>query len=193
MSTLKTNTRSLTYMWEFIKLQIAGSVLFFGTILGFYVGENLLHAPLLPTLVVSSALAHVAFFMINRAWVFSGMQSRSGRSTIVRFSIFMGVNFFLNILLVELIAQALRSSSSTLLTSSLLSAWAFTTEWLATITGGLMTNWQHYIAQILTGLLSSIWTFIGLRFWVFKSSKQHANASLSRAMTHQTKLKRHAK
>ena len=174
MSRPKQTTKALRLIWEFVKLQVAGNVLFFGTLVGFYIGENILHTPLLPTLVIASILANIAFFFLNREWVFTKASEKDSKGTALRFTLFMGINFVLNIILIELFANLLRQTPSAPLTTALMSLWLTATDWLAPILGSLEDNWQHYVAQFLSGLVFAVWSFIGLRFWVFSPSWHHA-------------------
>lgn len=184
-------TNPLTYVWEFIKLQLAGNVLFLGTLIGFFVGESLLNAPVLPSLIIASILAHSAFFLLNRNWVFASGDEASNKQTISRFILFMGLNFILNILMIEIFANTLRHAPDAPTTGALYGAWSYITDWLTPMTGSLTDNWQYYVAQVLTGLVFSVWSFIGLRFWVFASPHSYAEASRQQALIVQTKRKQH--
>lgn len=92
----------LKLFFEFIKLQLAGNVLFWGTYIGFFVLEKLLHWPQLSALATASIIAHIAFFIVDKEWVFADKTGR--RKTggeIVRFIIFMGLNYFINLGIIE--------------------------------------------------------------------------------------------
>jgi putative flippase GtrA len=87
---------------EFLKLQLAGNILFWGTYIGYFVMHELLGATEISALVVSSLIAHGLFFLANRNWVFddkTGQRKTSGE--VVRFVIFMGINFFINIGIIQ--------------------------------------------------------------------------------------------
>lgn len=178
-------SRKLQLGWEFIKLQIAGNILFFGTFFGFYIGDKVLHTPQLPTLIVSSILANILFFIVDRDWVFTsdGIQ-RSGRS-MHRFIIFMTLNFFLNIGLIELFGWLLRTTPELNSTMILFTIWGFATSWLEPLLGDLTINWEMYVAQFLSGFVFAGWSFIGLRFWVFTPVRHHARTSRHQAITTQ--------
>lgn len=178
-------------MWEFIKLQLAGNILFFGTMIGFFIGEHLLKTPILPSLIVAGVLAHIVFFIVNRNWVFADEDAAPSRQTIWRFGLFMGLNFVLSVLLIELFAYTLRQTPDATITTMLYSLWTHLTNWLPP--GTLSENWQYYAAQLLSGLVFSVWSFIGLRFWVFASSRLYAEASRHHALTFQPKRKQPAK
>lgn len=177
---------SIQLIWEFIKLQLASNILFFGTLFGFYAGDKILHLPQLYALIIASILAHILFFIVDLEWVFtSDGKQRSGRA-MRRFIIFMTFNFFLNIALVEFFGWLLRSTPESSLTGSLFTIWHFATGWLEPLTGELVVNWEMYVAQFLAGLLFTGWSFIGLRFWVFKPVSHYARTSRHQAIT--TKL-----
>lgn len=178
-----TKLQPLQLVWEFIKLQLAGNILFFGTLGGFYIGDKILHTPQFPTLVVASILANILFFIVDRDWVFTseGVQ-RSGRA-LRRFIIFMVFNFFLNIALIELFGWLLRSTPDATITKGLFEVWIAATGWLTPLTGSLVHNWELYIAQFLSGLVFTGWSFVGLRFWVFAPVRHHARTSRHQAIT----------
>lgn len=191
MPTQKTKTNPLTYVWEFIKLQLAGNILFVGTMAGFFIGEHLLKAPLLPSLIVAGVLAHIIFFIVNRNWVFAVDDAAPNRQTMWRFGLFMGLNFVLSVLLIELFAYTLRQTPDASITTTLYSLWTHLTSWLTP--GTLTENWQYYVAQVLSGLVFSVWSFVGLRFWVFPSSRPYVEASRHHALTLRSKRQQPAK
>jgi putative flippase GtrA len=95
----KTKKKNLIKMLvQFIKLNIAGNILFWVTYIGFAVFDGLLHWPELPALATASIIAHVLFFFLNKEWVFVDKSGRrkAGRD-MMRFVIFMGFNYFLNL------------------------------------------------------------------------------------------------
>jgi putative flippase GtrA len=92
----------LKLLVEFIKLNIAGNVLFWGTYFGFTVFDKIFHWPELPALATASILAHILFFIIDKEWVFEDKTGkRKTRDELVKFGIFMGFSFFLNIAIIE--------------------------------------------------------------------------------------------
>ncbi len=127
--------------YEFIKLQLAGNIPFWGTyIINFGLDKGLQVNPF-QSLLVATVLANALFFVVDDRWVFK--RSRNKRKTgdeIWRFVIFM--------------------SLSALLT--------FNITWLLYSQFGIST----YIGQFISAALSIMWTFIGLRFWVFAPSKK---------------------
>lgn len=94
----KTKKTLVATVWEFIRLQISGNVLFWATYLGYAVADNVFHATLWVAIAVPSLLAHFLFFIIDKNWVFSDKTgTRKTRAEIIRFVLFMGLNYFLNI------------------------------------------------------------------------------------------------
>ena len=145
---------------QFIKLQIAGNILFWGTYLGYAIGHELMGWNSAYSMAVGSLLAHVLFFMVNRSWVFS---ERTGKrktgQEIVRFALFMGLNFFINL--------------------------------------GIILGLEKYfgitpyIGQFIAGAFFAVWSYLGLKFWVFRSG-QHVSHQALTVITSKTKEKRHA-
>lgn len=87
---------------QFIKLQLAGNVLFWGTYIGFFIFDQVLNWPELIGLATASVIAHILFFIIDKEWVFadkSGRRKTSGE--VARFIAFMGFNYFLNLGIIE--------------------------------------------------------------------------------------------
>lgn len=83
---------------EFIKLQLAGNILFWVTYVGFFVLHGLLHWQDVPALATASLLAHLLFFIANKQWVFDDKTGkRKTGSEIIRFILFMGLNYFINL------------------------------------------------------------------------------------------------
>jgi putative flippase GtrA len=124
---------------QFIKLQLAGNILFWGTYIGFFVLHELLDMPEISALALASIVAHVLFFIADSEWVFAKSGERKSRGEITRFIIFMGINYFINL--------------------------------------GIITGLSHYfditpyIGQFIAALFFTFWTFIGLKYWVFRRPK----------------------
>jgi putative flippase GtrA len=148
----KTNSKkrkALSLGWEFIKLQIAGNIPFWGTY-----GINALldkgfNVDKYQALLVATVLANAVFFVVDDRWVFKNSRGKRKESAEVwKFVIFM--------------------SFSALLT--------FNITWQLYSLLGIST----YIGQFISAALSILWTFIGLRFWVFaplrKKSKKTVRA-----------------
>lgn len=86
---------------QFIKLQLAGNVLFWGTYVGYFLLENILQWPDLRALVIASIVAHIAFFVVDKEWVFnSDTGSEKTTGEVMRFAVFMGLNFFINLAII---------------------------------------------------------------------------------------------
>jgi len=104
---LKQKEKRTLIRWaiEFVKLQLAGNVLFWGTYIGYYLLQGRLHWPELQALVTASVIAHGLFFLVNRNWVFDDKTGRRKTSSeVIRFIIFMGLNFFINIGIIEFLS-----------------------------------------------------------------------------------------
>lgn len=91
--------------FEFIKLQVAGNIPFWGTYSLFALLDNVFYANTFWALLVSTAAAYTAFFLILDVWVFSKNRKRRQKPTEVwRFFIFtsfsalliFNLNWFMN-------------------------------------------------------------------------------------------------
>lgn len=101
---LKQKDKKTLIRWaiEFVKLQLAGNVLFWGTYLGFFLLYDIFNIQELTSLIIASLIAHGLFFIVDRNWVFADKTGRRKSSgEIVRFIIFMGINFFINIGIIQ--------------------------------------------------------------------------------------------
>lgn len=140
---------------EFVKLQLAGNILFWGTYIGYFVGREVVGWDSMTALVISSLCAHFLFFLANKEWVFEDETGKRKTGVeAVRFIIFMGLNFFINI---------------------------------AIITG--LDNYYDidpYIGQFISAFFFTIWSFVGLKYWVFRDVKHPA-------LTIKTKVKKNGK
>jgi len=88
----------LKFVVEFIKLQLAGNILFWVTYVGYFVLHELVHWSDVPALATASLVAHLLFFIANKEWVFDDKTGkRKTSSEIVRFVLFMGLNYFINL------------------------------------------------------------------------------------------------
>ena len=128
---------------EFIKLQLAGNILFWGTYIGYFLLHTLAGWPEVSALATASIFAHLLFFIADKEWVFDDKTGRrKTKSEITRFVMFMGLNYFIN---------------------------------LGIITGlRVYFDIDPYIGQFIAGWFFTFWTFIGLRFWVFREMKHVA-------------------
>lgn len=150
---------------EFIKLQLAGNILFVGTLLGVAVADHILYTDPFWGLVGGSIVAHVLFFLVNKNWIFH-TSSRQGYGEILRFVIFMTFNFFLNIFLVSLLTR------------------------LILIQMPSVEGFEYYLGVIAAAVFFAIWSYIGLKFWVFTSTKPHAAVSRHHGLTYERKRRR---
>lgn len=86
---------------QFTKLQLAGNIIFWGTYLGYFISDYFFGHAELWALAVASLIAHGLFFVVSREWVFDDSGSARKRQDIYRFIVFMGFNYFLNLLIIE--------------------------------------------------------------------------------------------
>lgn len=129
---------------EFIKLQLAGNILFWGTYLGFFLLYEVANWTEVLSLAVASILAHALFFIANSEWVFDEKGERRKTSgELTRFIIFMGMNYFINLGIIYGLRQFFDISP--------------------------------YIGQFIAAGFFTLWTFIGLKYWVFREAHHHAS------------------
>ncbi len=123
---------------EFAKLQLAGYIPFWGKYIGFAFFDKFTSVPTFYALLIPMILANIIFFYVDDKWVFS--QPKNG----VKKTTFEVVKFIFFILLSEIIVFI--------------------------ITYGLYSfaDVTPYIGQFVSGIIMAVWTFFGLRFWVFK-------------------------
>ena len=87
---------------QFVKLQLAGNIIFWGTYLGYFISDYFFGHPELWALAVASLIAHGLFFIVSREWVFDAdTGERRKKQDVYRFIIFMGFGYFLNLLIIE--------------------------------------------------------------------------------------------
>lgn len=78
--------------WEFVKLQIAGNIPFWGTYLLFALLDKIFFVETTPALLVSTIAAYSVFFIVNDIWVFNRNRNRRRKTTeIWRFIVFMSI------------------------------------------------------------------------------------------------------
>lgn len=132
---------TLKNLIQFIKLQLAGNILFWGTYIGFFLLYEFAHWSQTAALAVASIIAHAAFFFVDKKWVFHEHEGRrKTRVELFRFIIFMGLNYFIN---------------------------------LGIITGlSVYFDITPYIGQFISALFFTFWTFIGLKYWVFRKPRR---------------------
>lgn len=139
---------------EFLKLQLAGNILFWGTYLGFFLLYEFGNWTEVLALAVASVIAHILFFIANSEWVFDEKgERRKTPGELTRFVVFMGLNFFINL--------------------------------------GIIYGLSHffgitpYIGQFIAALFFTIWTFIGLKYWVFREAQHHASLRSKKGKAHE--------
>lgn len=88
--------RLLVLTFEFIKLQLAGNIPFWGTYgINFVLDQGLNVAPF-QSLLVATVLAYALFFVVADRWVFSNSRSKRNATTGVwRFVVFMSITALL--------------------------------------------------------------------------------------------------
>lgn len=145
---------TLKNLVQFIKLQIAGNILFWGTLIGSFVLHEVLHWNEISALVTASLVSHFLFFLADRSWVFDekGTQRKTGIE-LVRFAIFMTINFFINLLIITGVDAYLDSHPINL---------ALYRE------VGAEVDINLYLAQFAAAAFFTLWTFVGLKYWVFR-------------------------
>jgi putative flippase GtrA len=157
----KTKKTLLSVAWQFIKLQLAGNILFWVTYLGYTLGDQLAHVPSWMSMGAASIFAHFLFFVVNKNWVFSTKTGKKKtREEIVRFITFMTLNYFINLGIVLGLEKYLHISP--------------------------------YVGQFIAGIFFAVWTWLGLKFWVFRHVR-HAHHAAITIETRKTNAKRHAK
>ncbi len=136
--------------WEFIKLQLAGNIPFWGTYLINLGLDKGLNVDKFQALLVATVLANAVFFVVDDRWVFTSSRAKRKTTTeIFRFIIFMSVSALV----------------------------VFNITWHLYTLFGI----SPYIGQFISAALSMLWTFIGLRFWVFAPSRRHGLFASRRA------------
>lgn len=150
---------------QFIKLQLAGNILFIGTLVGVASADKVLRTDPFIGLVVGSALAHVLFFHVNKTWIFGDTANSRDNGEVVRFVLFMTFNFFLNLFLVEITTTLVGKHAPEL------------------------SAFSYYIGVVGAAVFFAVWSFLGLKFWVFRQSKRHAAVSRYHGLTLEKKRK----
>lgn len=121
---------------QFIKLQIAGNIPFWGTYLLFALFESVLNYDIVLSLLIATVIANAAFFYVDDRWVFANTRGkRKTTSEIMKFIIFMSFSaafsFFitwqlhLQLDITPYIGQFITAAVSTLLTFTGLRFWVF--------------------------------------------------------------------
>ncbi len=96
--TEKKRKKLLKYVVEFVKLQLTGNILFWGTYGGYFALHELMEVGEVAALATASIFAHVLFFVVNKEWVFDDKTGKRKTSQeVTRFVMFMGLNYFINL------------------------------------------------------------------------------------------------
>ena len=152
------NQFTIKNLIQFIKLQLAGNILFWGTLIGSFVLHGILKWTEFAALVIASVVSHILFFIADKEWVFNeGKDGRKSSEEISRFVIFMGLNFFINLGIVTSVDTFLDTNPASL-------------GFIDHLNQG--TDVNLYIAQFVSALFFTFWTFIGLKYWVFRKSRK---------------------
>lgn len=135
----KQNNKWYKLIVEFIKLQLAGNVLFWGTMGGTFLLNKIFGFAQFPSFVAASVVGNILYFGLDRHWVFADVYKHDRKPTgdIARFAIFSFVSFVINIVLVGALQKIV---------------------------------FDVYISQIIAGFFFTVWSYIGLKFWVFTPS-----------------------
>ena len=146
---------------QFVKYNVAGTVFFWSTYIMFFVLNTLLQWPEVQALATASIIGHVFYFILDKEWVFSSDgTTKKSLGELLRFAVFMALNYFLNLYFV----------------------------WLLDVRFGL----TPYLGQFVTAGFFVIWSYVGLKYWVFpvsvkrtKKGKQYASRSRKRSTAKQ--------
>lgn len=145
----KQKSHRLKTFIEFLKVQVAGNVLFWVTYASYFVFDELASIPYPISFIMATITGNIVFFMLDRQWIYNSHNGkRKSSQEIMRFVIFMVVNFFLNIFIVQALNDYMGISP--------------------------------YIGQFIAAAFFTVWTFLGLHFWVF-----HPDHTRHPALTYQ--------
>lgn len=110
MTKKKTKSR-IRLLVEFLKLQLAGNVLFWVTYVSYWLFDYGARIPYPVSFVMANIAGNIVFFLVDRHWIYNAHTGkRKNMREVVRFVIFMTVNFFLNILIIHGLQQYLHIS-----------------------------------------------------------------------------------
>ena len=150
------NQFTIKNLIQFVKLQLAGNILFWGTLIGSFVFHELLHWTEFIALVTASVISHILFFIADKEWVFNeGKDGRKTSDEIGRFVIFMGMNFFINLGIVTGVDAFLDKHPITISVVEQLNR---------------TVDFNLYLGQFAAAMFFTFWTYLGLKFWVFRGS-----------------------
>lgn len=138
--------KALTLGLEFVKLQIAGNIPFWGTYGINAMLDQGFHFDKYEALLVATVFANALFFVVDDRWVFTSTKGkRKTDAEIWKFVIFMSLSALLTFNITWQLYSVLHVST--------------------------------YIGQFISAGLSILWTFVGLRFWVFAPARTTAKKS----------------
>lgn len=122
---------------EFIKVQIAGNVLFWVTYFSYFVYDEIASIPYPVSFIMATVTGNIVFFLVDRHWIYNAHNGkRKSSREIMRFIIFMTFNFFLNLFIIDQLKSQF--------------------------------DITPYIGQFIAAAFFTVWTFLGLHFWVFQ-------------------------
>lgn len=175
---MKQKTKKRESIWQFIKLQLSGNVLFWGTIFGSITLHEVFGLKKMLSVAVASAAFYVVFFLLDKHWVFSTKTGkRKSQDEIARFVVFMGLNYFLNLALIQ---ATLNVIEHTRLSSAGLTM--FETSF----------DVDLVMAQIVASAFFAVWSWLGLKYWVFRHARHTHHAALTWE-TKESHVRRHIK
>lgn len=124
---------------QFVKLQIAGNIPFWGTYGLFALLDKVFMVDVIVSLFIATLLANSLFFYVDDKWVFADKRgNRKTATEVVKFAVFMTFSAVLTFFITWQLHERLGISP--------------------------------YLGQFISAAISTVVTFIGLRFWVFAPS-----------------------
>jgi putative flippase GtrA len=146
----KKNKGKFKLFIEFIKVQVAGNILFWVTYGSYFVFDAVARIPYPISFVMATIAGNIVFFMVDRQWIYNSHNGkRKSSQEIVRFILFMILNYFINLFIVQLLKDTFDISP--------------------------------YVGQFVAAAFFTVWTFLGLHFWVFHPDHtRHPALTISR-------------
>ena len=162
---MKQKPKEPSSVWQFVRLQLSGNVLFWGTIVGSIFFHEVLGVAKLVSVAAASAIFHVVFFLLDKHWVFSTKTGKNKtEGEVVRFVIFMGLNYFLNLGLIHLVLQALAATHIAGVELTMLNT---------------TFDIDLVLAQLVASAFFAVWSWLGLKYWVFRHARHAHHAALT--------------
>lgn len=126
----------IKFVIEFFKVQFAGNILFWVTYGSYFVFDTFAKIPYPISFIMATVTGNIIFFLLDRNWIYNSKSGKCKTSKeILRFVLFMTLNFFINIFIIQILHDTL--------------------------------NISPYIGQFVAAGFFTVWTFLGLHFWVF--------------------------